>query len=212
MSIGIEAFTESLERRGASFYTGVPCSYLQSFVSYAASGKIRYYAAASEGEAIGMAAGAYLGGNFGTVLIQNSGLGNCVNPLTSLALTFEIPLLLIVSHRGAGGKDAPQHQLMGEIIYDLLRVMGVSAHTVPDDTAAAIETLDRSLDEALSKRRPVALVAPKGIFEAYAGGTSSRQSDRPGSRSRPPTRAKHGWCRGSRPCAPSGRDSTAKTW
>ncbi len=170
MSIGIKASTESLERRGASFYTGVPCSYLQSFVSYAASGKIRYYAAASEGEAIGMAAGAYLGGNLGTVLIQNSGLGNCVNPLTSLSLTFEIPLLLIVSHRGAGGNDAPQHLLMGEIIYDLLRVMGVSAHTLPDHTAAAIETLDSSLDEALSKRRPVALVAPKGIFEAYAGG------------------------------------------
>jgi phosphonopyruvate decarboxylase len=168
MSVGIEAFTESLELRGVSFYTGVPCSYLQSFVSYAASGKIRYFAAASEGEAIALAAGAYLGGNLGIVLIQNSGLGNCVNPLTSLAHTFEIPLLLIVSHRGEGGDDAPQHLLMGEIMYDLLRVMRVSAHTLPDDTVSAAEVLDRSIDEALTKRRPVALVAPKGAFEPYA--------------------------------------------
>ena len=58
----IEPFSEMLQEEGIDFLTGVPCSYLKSFVSYAnASGKIPYTIASSEGEAIGIAAGAWLG-------------------------------------------------------------------------------------------------------------------------------------------------------
>ncbi len=166
--IPIEAFSNALRSQGVDFLTGVPCSYLKSFVSYAnASGSLRYRVAASEGEAVGIATGAYLSGSLPMVLLQNSGLGNCINPLTSLTATFGIPMLLLVSHRGEGGADAPQHRRMGEITYDLLRTVGVSSHTLPSGLEQATAVLKAACAEARERMEPVALVVSKGCFEPY---------------------------------------------
>ena len=184
--IEIGSFVRVLDELGTGFYTGVPCSYLNSFMNYATSGKIRYTAAASEGEAVGIATGAYLGGGQpAAVLIQNSGLGNCVNPITSLSITFEIPFLLLVSHRGEGGKDAPQHLHMGEIMYDLLGAIGVPAYTLPDSTQSAIGMLRESHAEMMSTMRPVALVARKGVFEPYKLSTRAFPTAVPGTTPEP---------------------------
>lgn len=165
----IEPFSKVMREEGIDFLTGVPCSYLKSFVSYAnASGRIPYSVASSEGEAIGIAAGAWLGGRMPMVLIQNSGLGNCVNPLTSLSLTFDLPLVLMVSHRGQGPKDAPQHRVMGAITYALLETMGIEAHTMPPEQEEAHDLLRRLRRTAAQRLRPVAVVVPKGTFEPYA--------------------------------------------
>ena len=90
-----------------------------------------------------IAAGAWLGGRGGVVICQNSGLGNCVNPLTSLNLPFRIPLLLVTTWRGQPGRpDEPQHELMGRITQSLLTLCGVPNRRFPqrdDEIAAALD-------------------------------------------------------------------------
>ncbi|MFT7464876.1 MAG: phosphonopyruvate decarboxylase, partial [Pseudohongiellaceae bacterium] len=169
MTVSMDAFADSLLESGVDFFTGVPCSYLKSFVSFAAgSDRLSYTVAASEGEAIGLAAGAWMSGSLPMVLIQNSGLGNCVNPLTSLSHTYGLPLLLMVSHRARDGKDAPQHLLMGEKTYALIEAMGIQHVTLSDDEESACQTMAEAAIMAREGMCPVAIVVPKGTFEKYS--------------------------------------------
>jgi phosphonopyruvate decarboxylase len=154
---------EELSALGVESFAGVPCSQLDGLLRLA-SRDARYVAASSEGEAVAVAAGAWLGGQLGCVLMQNSGLGNAVNPLTSLACTFGLPLLLVVSHRGHDGQDAPQHELMGRITQPLLELLELPWRPLPAEPEAADETLAWAVTEALERSRPAALVVAPGTF------------------------------------------------
>ena len=102
--IAADAFLQPAQERGFSFYTGVPCSFLTPLINRVISDPaLAYVGAASEGEAVAVAAGAWLAGKRTVVMCQNSGLGNTVNPLTSLNHPFRIPTLLIVTWRGQPG-------------------------------------------------------------------------------------------------------------
>ncbi len=144
--IEADAFLDPARAAGFDFYTGVPCSFLTPIINRVISDRaIDYVAAASEGEAVAIAAGAWLAGHRTVVMCQNSGLGNAVNPLTSLNYPFRIPTLMIVTWRGGPGiEDEPQHQLMGPITPSLLDVIRVphrafpaSDNEVPEALAAA---------------------------------------------------------------------------
>src|SRR3954469_11016913 len=119
--ITADQFIDAAGARGFDFYTGVPCSYLTPLINGVLSSRaLRYVGAASEGEAVAIAAGAWLAGRRTVVMCQNSGLGNAVNPLTSLNAAFNIPTLFITTWRGQPGvPDEPQHVLMGQITQDL---------------------------------------------------------------------------------------------
>lgn len=151
-------------KRGFSFWTGVPCSLLAPFInSVIRSPDLDYLGAASEGEAVGVAAGAYLAGRRTVVICQNSGLGNAVNPLTSLSYPFRIPTLLVVTHRGEPGLgDAPQHELMGRICCDLLDTIGVPWEVFPERKDKIDAYLDRAEQAMESTGLPYALVMKKG--------------------------------------------------
>ena len=97
-------------------------------------------------------------------MLQNSGLGNTVNPLTSLTHTFRIPALLIVTLRGepGGAPDEPQHELMGRITTDLLDLMGIPWAWFPNETAAIEPVLEQARASMDSRGRPYALVMRKG--------------------------------------------------
>src|SRR5438105_7646573 len=98
--ISAESFVQAAHARGFSLYTGVPCSYLKPLINYVIDAPdLRYVGAANEGDAVAVAAGAELGGRPAVLLLQNSGLGNAVNPLTSLTHIFKIPTLLITTWR-----------------------------------------------------------------------------------------------------------------
>ena len=120
--IEADQFIDPAGRHGFDFYTGVPCSYLTPLINGMISDhSLRYVGAASEGEAVAIAAGAWLAGRRTVVMCQNSGLGNAVNPLTSLNAPFRIPTLFITTWRGEPGlKDEPQHEVMGEVTGDIL--------------------------------------------------------------------------------------------
>ena len=126
--IDTELFIQEATDYGFTSYSGVPCSFLKEFINHIIdSPEIYYIPAANEGDAIAIAAGVYLGGQYPVVMLQNSGLGNAVNPITSLLQTFEIPVLIVVTLRGdpSASPDEPQHRLMGKITTDLLDLMEV---------------------------------------------------------------------------------------
>lgn len=159
------SFVAAAAERGFGVYSGVPCSYLTPFINYTiGSDRLRYVAAANEGDAVAIAAGAELGGSGGVAMFQNSGLGNAVNPLTSLTWTFRIPILLIVTWRGepGGHADEPQHELMGQITPRMLELMDIPWTLFPASDAAIAPTLDVAVARMQAEQRPCALVMRKG--------------------------------------------------
>jgi len=169
--IEAEQFVHAARDRGFDLYAGVPCSYLKPFINYVIDADdLQYVGASNEGDAVAIAAGAELGGRRSVVMLQNSGLGNTVNPLTSLTYTFRIPVLVIVTLRGepGGAPDEPQHELMGQITTGMLEQMGVPWSWFPEDANDIGPVLDKADAHMASERRPYALVMRKGSVAPHA--------------------------------------------
>ena len=162
--IAADSFLGAARARGFDFYTGVPCSFLTPIINRVISDPtLDYVGAASEGEAAAIASGAWLAGRKTVVMCQNSGLGNLVNPLTSLNTPFEIPTLLIVTWRGQPGlKDEPQHALMGEITAALLDTMRIGHAPFPQTEDAIEGALDEAEAAMAARALPFALIMEKG--------------------------------------------------
>ena len=162
--IEAESFIEVARECGFQRYTGVPCSYLTPFINYVINdNRLNYVSSANEGDALATAAGSAIGGERSVVMMQNSGLGNAVSPLTSLTYIFRIPVLAIVSHRGAPGlKDEPQHRLMGGITGKLLEVMETPWEYFPVENAEIKPALGRAMDFMELEQRPYGFIMKKG--------------------------------------------------
>jgi phosphonopyruvate decarboxylase len=167
--INANEFVDRARDVGLDWYAGVPCSFLTPFINYVIGDeRLTYVSAANEGDAVAAAAGAVIGGRGGVAMMQNSGLGNAVSPLTSLAYTFRIPLLVICTHRGAPGlSDEPQHELMGEITGKLFDTMGIPWEYFPDDIQDIDAALKRTTDYFAQHARPYALLMRKGTVAAH---------------------------------------------
>lgn len=168
--INADSFITRAGDHGFHLYSGVPCSYLTPFINYVVdSSDLSYIGAANEGDAIALVAGAELGGVRGVVMHQNSGLGNALNPLTSLTHTFRIPLLLITTLRAepGGPADEPQHELMGAITTALLELMDIPWEYFPDQVDRIDACLDRAVQHMDDVGRPYALVMRKGTVERW---------------------------------------------
>ena len=168
--INAETFLNAAKTRGLSFFSGVPCSFLTPLINRVISdGDTAYIGATSEGEAIGIAAGAWLAGRGNAMVCQNSGLGNAVNPLTSLNYPFRIPTLLVVTWRaGPGVADEPQHELMGRITPDLLDVMGIPHRPFPSSDTDVDSALDQAMTHMQATELPFALIMEKGSVASEA--------------------------------------------
>ena len=163
---------ESLAEQGITFFTGVPDSYLNGFCNYAlANMPARNIIAANEGNAVGIASGHY----FATketplVYMQNSGLGNVVNPLASLADhdVYAVPMILLIGWRGQGNTEPnhPQHKLQGEITPGMLDVMHIPYSILKDDDADFRAVIEKAAAYCRENRRAYALIAPKGVMAA----------------------------------------------
>ncbi|KVE36541.1 phosphonopyruvate decarboxylase [Burkholderia sp. BDU5] len=162
-------FVEAARERGFDWYAGVPCSYLTPFINYVLQDPaLHYVSAANEGDAVALVAGATLGGRRGIAMMQNSGLGNAVSPLTSLTWMFRLPQLLIVTWRGQPGvPDEPQHALMGPVTPAMLDTMEIPWETFPTDADAIGPALDRAIAHMDATGRPYALVMQKGSVAPY---------------------------------------------
>jgi phosphonopyruvate decarboxylase len=167
--IGADEFVEAARALGFDWYAGVPCSYLTPFINYVLQDRsLRYYSAANEGDAVALIAGVTLGGGRGVTMMQNSGLGNAVSPLTSLTWTFRLPQLLIVTWRGQPGvADEPQHALMGLITPAMLDAMQIPWETFPSASEAIGPALARAVAHMDETGRPYALVMQKSSVAPY---------------------------------------------
>lgn len=166
-------FLQEIKNIGITTIAGVPDSTLKEFCDAvrADNGKeFKHYVTANEGAAVGLAAGEYLGaGRPCMVYLQNSGLGNIINPLASIANreVYGIPMLFVVGWRGEPGKkDEPQHVFQGKITCALLEVMDVPYAVIDDATTE--EELREILVKAagqMREGRQYALIVKKGTFE-----------------------------------------------
>lgn len=157
-----------LDEHGYDFFTGVPCSLVEALLAelearHAARGaRSPYVPSVREDIAVGLAAGAWLGGRTPAVIMQNSGLGTSLNALVSLSLLYRLPALLLVTWRGHGGGDAPEHIVMGEISPALLDLIRIPHRTLGASPAA---DLGWARAESLRLSQPVALLVPPGLLE-----------------------------------------------
>lgn len=164
-------FYEELVREGAGLFTGVPDSLLKDFCACITdqAPKERSIIAANEGNAVGIACGYHLStGGFGVVYLQNSGEGNIVNPLLSIAdpEVYAIPVLLVIGWRGEPGvHDEPQHVKQGRVTRALLETMEIP-HVVLDERTWR-EDLSSLVGFMKEQNHPVAVVVRKGTFSAY---------------------------------------------
>lgn len=165
--------SELLEIIKKDFYTGVPDSQLKELCNYLMKkegiGK-RHLIAANEGNCVGLAAGYYLAtGEIPVVYLQNSGLGNIVNPAASLLhpKVYGIPCIFIVGWRGEPGvHDEPQHIYQGEITETLLRDLEIEyAIITKETTSQEIAAAMKSFDRLLKQGKSVAFIVKKAAFE-----------------------------------------------
>src|SRR3989344_547956 len=167
-------FFNLLQQHNFSFYTGVPDSLLKDFCAYVTENDSpeNHILAANEGNAIALAAGYHLAtGKAGVVYLQNSGLGNCINPLTSLTdkEIYSLPLLLLIGWRAEPGKkDEPQHKKMGKIMLPLLETLEISYGILPDNEQEVKEAMQRAAQHLNTTKTSYALIVRDGIFEAYS--------------------------------------------
>ncbi len=161
-----------LEDMGIDTIAGVPDSTLKQFCDgvQAYQGKMSHYVTANEGAAVGVAIGSYLAtGRPACVYMQNSGIGNAVNPLASLANTdvYGVPLLFIVGWRGEPGvKDEPQHVFQGKITCQLFETLAVAYRVIDQDTTREeMDAVLRAAGETLTQGRQFAVIVKKGTFE-----------------------------------------------
>ena len=163
-------FYEYLVNNDLDFFTGVPDSLLKELCSCIKdkSDKKHNIIAANEGNAVGLATGYHLStGKLGVVYMQNSGEGNTVNPLLSLAdpKVYSIPMLLIIGWRGEPGvHDEPQHVKQGEVTLRLLEAMDIEYKVLSDDYE---KDLNELISIAKKENKPVAIVIHKGTFSKY---------------------------------------------
>jgi phosphonopyruvate decarboxylase len=176
----VDKFNSYLLDAGLNYFTGVPDSTLKEWLKLIFNDSPRFTnrIAANEGAAISNAAGYYLStGNLGVVYLQNSGLGNCINPLTSLTdpEVYGIPMLMIIGWRGApGNKDEPQHKKMGAVTEKVLEAIDIP-YAILDD-----ENIARQINDAViiskSRQQPYALIVRPGTFSEYNMSTIKENS------------------------------------
>ena len=126
--------------------------------------EIRYVPAVREDVALGVASAAYLTGSRGGVVMQNSGIGNIVNPLTSFSLIYRIPVLLLVGWRGYGNpmNDAPEHWIMGEKTPEFFRMLDIPYESLEPGEVDSI--LDRLIAQIEQRSVPGALLVRAGVL------------------------------------------------
>lgn len=163
-----KAFVDGLREAGVSFFAGVPDSYLHGFCSelQASCAPGMNLIAANEGNAVAIAAGRYLAtGSVPLIYLQNSGLGNAVNPLASLACEgmLGIPMILLIGWRGdPWHADHVQHRLQGRITPSMLGELGIPYSILGEGDPAGYAAW--AAREAARRSAPVALLSPKGVL------------------------------------------------
>jgi phosphonopyruvate decarboxylase len=164
-----DEFVQTLVDHGIRRFTGVPCSFFQSAINRILDDKrLRYTIAPNEGAALAIAAGSTMTGETTALLIQNSGFGNLINPLTSLNLIYGIPAIVFMSGRAYGVSDEPQHEIIGRTMAKLLETMGVPYRDMPAEKDAFDVALEEALEKIEKEKKPYFFLVRKDSIDEYA--------------------------------------------
>jgi len=171
-----DVFFDALTDENISFFSGVPDSLLSDFCRFLSEHvpAKEHVVAANEGSAVALAVGHHLAtGGVGAVYMQNSGQGNAVNPLLSLADTdvYAIPLLLLIGWRGQPDKpaDEPQHVKQGRLTRPLLDTLELPHRLLSGDPVEAQGNVSWAAETARKMSAPTALIIEKGTFAPAPG-------------------------------------------
>ena len=173
MAIKPADFFKKLTSHGVEFFTGVPDSLLKEFCLCIDDSIVgdKHIIAANEGNAVALAAGYYLAQkSIPLVYMQNSGLGNAINPLLSLCDSdvYSIPLLVLVGWRGEPGvKDEPQHTKQGKVQLELLKALDIPYKIISQNDNQFAMQISNGVEIAKTENRPVVFLIKKGTFEKY---------------------------------------------
>ena len=172
--INPDFFYNVLKRNYVVFYTGVPDSLLKDICAFITDNTEtkNHIIAANEGNAVAIAAGYHMATRqVPLVYMQNSGIGNAVNPLLSLAdeKVYSIPMLIMIGWRGEPGvKDEPQHVKQGEITLDLMDTMKIPYIILSPEEKEVEQQVKEAINQAQQKSIPFAIIVKKGTFEKYS--------------------------------------------
>ena len=181
MAIKPTDFYDQLVSYGVDFFSGVPDSLLKEFCLCIDDRipKDKHIITANEGNAVALATGYYLAQkSLPLVYMQNSGLGNAVNPLLSLCDpdVYSIPMLVMIGWRGEPGvKDEPQHAKQGKVQLKLLESIDIPYKIISKDDDQFVMKISSAVETAKNESRPAVLLIKKGTFEKY--GKKRKKSD-----------------------------------
>ncbi|OUW73502.1 MAG: phosphonopyruvate decarboxylase [Pelagibacteraceae bacterium TMED216] len=167
--IEVKKFFNFLNRKKIDFFTGVPDSVLKDTKNYFENKKTKnHLVVANEGLAVATCIGYYLSSKrIPCMYMQNSGLGNAINPLSSIAHpnVYSIPMLILIGWRGANNeKDEPQHKVKGKITKKILQLLGIK-YCVISKTRDLIK-LGKLINYSKKKNVPVACLIKKNILKS----------------------------------------------
>jgi phosphonopyruvate decarboxylase len=163
----VSDFFTVLKANNIDFFCGIPDSLLKSFCAYVMDNTDdkHHIITANEGNAIALASGYYLTNQKpALVYMQNSGIGNCVNPLLSLCdeEVYNVPLLMLIGWRGEPGvKDEPQHIKQGKVTDKLLEVMGIRYSILPENIEETKKVLYEAYQYMKVTKKPYAFIVKK---------------------------------------------------
>jgi len=166
-------FYQQLKEREFEFFTGIPDSLLSDFLNYLGQNHPpnQNIVAANEGTAVAIASGYHLATKkFPVVFMQNSGIGNAVNPLLSLVdpRVYKIPMLLLMGWRGEPGKkDEPQHKVQGEVMTSMMEDLNLTFEVLPDYEEGVAAALDLALYHLKTRGTPYAFLVRRRTFLKY---------------------------------------------
>ena len=162
MSIDLKLY-ETIKESGIDLILSLPCIMLKGLLQLIEEkNEIQHISITREEEGVGIAAGAYLGGKTPAILIQNSGLGNSVNAIKSLLQLFKIPVIFIMSHRGAEGEKIKAQIPMGQLIPDLLDLLKIRKFII--DSKKNIKSIKNAVELSKSLEMSTGILLKKTLW------------------------------------------------
>ncbi len=153
----------AIKNAGVDLILSVPCDMLKGLINEIENTKeISYIPITREEEGVGIAAGAYLGGKTPLILMQNSGLGNSINAIKSLLELYEIPVIFMMSHRGAEGEKIIAQFPMGKVTYDLLDCINVRKFI--RDSRTIISNIEEAVQFSRNSNQSVAIILKRTLW------------------------------------------------
>ncbi len=162
MSVDLKLY-EAIKNTGINLLLSVPCIMLKGLLEVIEEKKeIQHIAVTREEEGVGIAAGAYLGGKLPAILMQNSGLGNSINAIKSLLELYKIPVIFIMSHRGAEGEKIMAQMPMGQITIDLLKLLTIETYIL--NSPRNIKDIIKAVDKAKKTKKPIVIILKRTLW------------------------------------------------